>query len=494
MTEQAFDAIRGRARTLALIVVICAMVMDIVDLTIVNVAIPTLQATLHVGQAESQWLVAGYATVFAIFLISGGRLGDIFGYRRMLLGGMGAFAVASLGCGLAQDATALVLARLAQGVAASVMLPQVSSLVQVMYRPEERVGALSLFGVMGGAAAVSGPVLGGLIIGADLFGLGWRPIFLINLPIAVATIAAGLVLLPQGRSAHSPRLDWPGTALAMLTVAAVMVPLVQGREHGWPAWSLLMLAASLPSGLLLFGYSRRRMARDGSALVVPGLFADRGYATGVAMATLFQSGLTGLLFALTQAFQNGLGFSAETVGLVHMPYAAGSSISIGFLVRRALPRFGAKVISAGGLAMAGGLGLLCFQFGHDVRSPWAFAPTMLAMGLGMGLMTGPLGPITLSEVDRAQAGAASGLFKALQEFGGALGVAVSGGLYLSLVARGRPALGAFTVSALLIGASFVAVALIARAVPRRLRVFGGGMPSEQPVLPTTRTDQEEMSA
>ena len=478
-----FTAIAGRDRTLALAAVACAMVMDIVDLTIVNVAIPTLQARFDAGPAASQWLVAGYSTIFAIFLISGGRLGDIFGYRRMLLTGMTAFMLASLACGLAPDVTVLVLARLAQGAAAAVMLPQVMSLVQVMYPPQERVSALSLFGVLGGAAAVGGPVLGGLIIGVDLFGLGWRPIFLINVPIGLLTILAIIRFVPEGRSPHALKLDWPGTALAMATVSALMLPLVQGREHGWPLWSLLLLAATGPLAVALMVYSRRRMAVDGSALVVPALFDDPGYRLGLAMAVLFQIGLAGLLFILTQALQVGLHYSPEVVGLVHVPYAVGASTAIGLLARKALPRFGAKVIIAGAATMTVGLIVLRAQLTGGVASPWLLAPTMLTMGLGMGLIVGPLGPITLSEVDRARAGAASGLFKAVQEIGGAIGVAVPGGVYLSLAGQDPArAIGAFSTALLLVGGSFAATALLAGAVPKGLKVFGARPVVDQPVM------------
>jgi EmrB/QacA subfamily drug resistance transporter len=465
---------RTAARRWALAVAACAFVMDIVDLTIVNVSLPTLRAQLGVGAAESQWLVAGYAMVFAVFLITGGRLGDIFGYRRMLLGGMAAFTAASLACGLAPDASVLVGARMAQGLAASVMLPQVGSLVQVMYPPQERVAALSLFGVMGGAAAVAGPLIGGLIIGADLIGLGWRPIFLINLPIGLFTIVAGRALLPGGGSPRAVRLDGPGVALTIATVGAVMVPLIEGRTQGWPAWSLLLLGAGLPLGAALVLYSRWRMARDGSALLVPALLRHRAFALGMGMATLFQAGLAGLLFMLTQVLQNGLGFSAEQAGLVHAPYALGSSLSIAVLARRALPRFGARVIAAGGVVMGAGLAVLAAQLSFGAPTLWTLAPTMLAMGLGMGLVVGPLGPITLSEVDPAEAGAASGLSKAMQEFGGALGVAVPGGLYLELVSGGTAARAAFAPAALLVGAALLAVAGLSWGVPKRLKVLGEG--------------------
>lgn len=224
----------GRRRTAALACVAAALVIDILDLTIVNVAIPTLRTRFGASEAAVQWLVAGYAGMFATLLVTGGRLGDAFGYRRMLVIGLALFCLASALCGLAPDPTALVLARLAQGAAAAMVAPQINAVVQLLYPPQERVSALALFGVLGGAAAVCGPVLGGVLLGADLWGLSWRPIFLVNLPVGLAAIIGALVLLPATRAADRPRFDFGGTALVTVTLACALIPLVQGRELGWP--------------------------------------------------------------------------------------------------------------------------------------------------------------------------------------------------------------------------------------------------------------------
>jgi len=225
-------ALTPKRRQMALVVVAGAFMMDLIDLTIVNVALPSIQRDLSADTAQMQWMVAGYAVAFAILLITGGRLGDTHGYRRLFMIGMAGFTLTSLLCGLSVSGPMLVAARLAQGATAALMLPQVMSLIQVMYPPAERIVALSVFGVLGGVAAVLGPVIGGLLIEADLFGLGWRPIFLINGPLGLIGLYAAWRLLPPGRSPHGGGVDLTGTALVAATLLALMLPLLQGgRMH-----------------------------------------------------------------------------------------------------------------------------------------------------------------------------------------------------------------------------------------------------------------------
>jgi EmrB/QacA subfamily drug resistance transporter len=461
------------SRAGALIVVASVMVLDIVDLTILNVAIPTIQRELGASDAAIQWMIAGYASVFGILIMTGGRLGDIFGYRRVLMAGLLGFTVASAVCGFAATPQLLVASRLAQGAAAALMLPQVSSVVQVLYAPHERIGVLGVFSVLGGTAAVAGPLLGGLLIEADLLGLGWRMIFLVNLPLGLLLILAAFLFMPDTRSPLAPGLDVTGTLLFTLAFASVLVPLVEGRELGWPWWCLLMLLASPVLMLATLRYSRARMERDGSALLVPGLFDDRAFATGITLATLFQATMAGTLFILTLALQNGLGFSAGQVGWAHAPYALGVAAGIGGLARSVLPRLRSRLIVIGTVVMALALGLASYQVGTGSTSLPSYFPTMLALGLGCGMIIGSLGPITLSEVDTRYAGAASGIFKSMQQFGGAVGVAVIGGVYL--VVSSRP--GADGPQAAFIAACattivvILAIALLSTRIPHDLNVF-----------------------
>lgn len=468
-----------RQRSVALAIVACAMVLDLIDMTIINVAVPTLQAQLSASDAEVQWMVAGYSTIFALLLISGGRLGDMIGYRRAFLIGVAGFTLTSLLCGIAQTPGQLVVGRLLQGGAAAIMLPQVMSLTQIMYPPEERVSALALFGILGGLAAVLGPVIGGFILSANLFGLGWRPIFLVNLPIGIIALLLAARILPGGRSALRPKLDLPGTGLVLALLFALVFPLIQGRDYGWPLWGFVLMASGAPIAVILMRYSRTRMAQDGSALIVPDLFGARSFSFGLLTTMLFQTATGGLMFTLTLAMQRGLVFSAAQVGIAHIPYAFGASFAIGMLSRKALPRYGPIIISWGALLMLAGLAALTALFrAHDLIAvaPPLIALPLLVMGVGMGLAGGPLPPCALSEVDVNHAGAASGTLKATQQLGAAVGTAAIGTLFFLAQPEqdmaSADAINAFTLAASVIGTLLVLTALLALFIPRNLKIRG----------------------
>lgn len=472
-------ALSGRRRSMALAIVATAMVLDLIDMTIVNVAVPTLQAQLRASDAQVQWMVAGYSTIFSLLLITGGRLGDIFGYKRAFLIGVAGFTLTSLLCGLAATPDQLVVARLLQGGAAAVMLPQVMSLTQIMYAPHERMAALGLFGILGGLAAVLGPVVGGALISMNIFGLGWRPIFLVNLPVGLIALFFAIRILPSGRSDRRPRLDMIGTGLVMLLLFSLIFPLIQGRDYGWPIWGFALMAMSLPLGFILAQHSRARMRHDGSPLIVPELFHARAFTIGLLTTLAFQMATGGLLFTLALALQRGMGFTAAEVGLAHVPYAFGASFAIGMLSRKALPRLGPVIISWGALLMAvslAGLAVLLNWPGSVEVHPLMLAPPLLAMGLGMGLVGGPLPPCTLSEVDVGHAGSASGLLKATQQLGSAIGAAAIGTLFFAVQPEdggsGVQAIEAFTLSAAVIAVVLLIVGMIAFAIPRRLRIRG----------------------
>lgn len=476
MSKQAQDAVasadRGQ-RPWALLVVVCVVFLNVIDVTILNVAIPTIQRELGAGDAAIQWLVAGYASVFGILLMTGGRLGDIYGYRRVLVVGLLGFIVTSLICGLAGSSWQLVVARMAQGATAALMTPQVTSMVQLLYRPRERVAILGVFGVLGGAAAVAGPLIGGLLIDADLFGLGWRMIFLVNLPFGLLLLAGVLRFLPVTRSGLAPTLDVAGTLLVTLCFVAVLVPLVEGRALGWPAWCFALIASSPLLLLATVRYSRARLRRVGSAMLVPALFRERAFATGIAISALFQASMAGTLFVLTIALQYGLGFSPRDVGLVHAPFAIGVAAGIGVLARNALPRIKSLLVVIGATTMSLGLSIVSWQIRSAEIGMLPYLPTMGVLGLGAGMILGSLSPITLSEVDTNVAGAASGTLKSMQEFGGALGVAVFGGIYLSIA---EPSVGetvreAVTGSTAATLAVLFLIAGLALTVPKHLKVF-----------------------
>lgn len=463
----------GSQRPWALTVVVCVVFLNVIDVTILNVAIPTIQRELGAGDTSIQWLVAGYASVFGILLMTGGRLGDIYGYRRVLVVGLVGFIVTSLICGLASSSLQLVVSRMAQGATAALMTPQVTSMVQLLYRPRERVAILGLFGVLGGAAAVAGPLIGGILIDADLFGLGWRMIFLVNLPFGLLLLVGALRFLPVTRSALAPTLDVAGVLLVTLCFVAVLVPLVEGRALGWPAWCLALLASSPLLLLATVRYSRSRVRRVGSAMLVPSLFRDQAFTTGIAISALFQATMAGTLFVLTIALQYGLGFSPRDVGLVHAPFAVGVATGIGVLARNVLPRIKSLLVIFGATIMGLGLTIVCWQIRSGEVDMLPYLPTMGVLGLGAGAILGSLSPITLSEVNTDVAGAASGTMKSMQEFGGALGVAVFGGIYLSIAEPSaseavREAVTASTAATL---AVLLLIAALAWTVPKNLKVF-----------------------
>ncbi len=464
-------AMTPQRRKQALVVVAGAFMMDLIDLTIVNVALPSIQRDLGADTAAMQWMVAGYAVAFAVLLITGGRLGDTQGYRRLFMLGMAGFTATSLLCGAAVSAEMLVLARLAQGATAALMLPQVMSLIQVMYPPAERIGALAVFGVLGGIAAVLGPVIGGILIEANLFGLGWRPIFLINGPLGLVGLIAAWRLLPPGRSAHGGAVDLVGTGLIAATLLALLLPLLQGREGGWPLWCLALLAAS-PLLAWAFIAHIRRQAPHGKALVDPVLFANRGFSVGLCLSLCFQAATAGLLFILTLTLQYGLGCTPLETALVHVPYALGASVAIGFVARRALPRIGLRLILIGVVLMLAGLAALAaLVAGGGGLVPLGAA--LLLTGTGMGMVGGPLGPVTLSDVDVAHAGSASGSMKAVQQLGAAGGAALIGGVFFMLagdLAQGA-ARSAFLLTLPLLAGLLLMVAFLVTRLPRDLRIF-----------------------
>lgn len=462
-------------RLLAVGVIACVMVLELLDMTILNVALPTLQKDFGASPAQLQWMVAGYGTVFALLLVTAGRLGDIFGYKPMLILGMAGFTCASLLCGIVPTPDTLIAARLLQGLAGALMAPQGTSLVQIMFAPHERMKPLAVYGLLGGFATMLGPILGGAIIGADWFGLGWRPVFLINLPIGLATIALAFIALPAGRSSEQPTLDWTGTALSTGALFALLFPLIQGAHLGWPVWSFGLLAVSPALLWWLWRHSAVREASAQSPLVVPSLFGVPGFGIGLAVSLLFGIGSTGFFFILPIVMQSGLGMSATASGLVHLPMALMIAVGIGFLSRRLLPRLGASMIAIGAIIMAAGIGWLALLVARAPfpSSPETFYAPMALAGFGMGLTIGPLPPCTMSDVDVAHAGAGSGLLKTTQQLGGALGVALVGNLFFLLGGlTGRESIiSAWLYAMIAVAAMLLLAGALALRFPRTLRIF-----------------------
>ncbi|MEP6867126.1 MAG: MFS transporter [Novosphingobium sp.] len=431
VTELHAETMTPRQKTLALLTLVVALVLEIVDLTIVNTALPAIQADFGADAQAAQWIIAGYSLAFALLLMAGGRMGDSFGYRRMFIWGVAGFTLSSVLCGMAQSGSQLVLARLLQGATGAIMAPQFMALMQVLFHPLERVSKLAMFGVIGGLAAIIGPIIGGMLIAADAFGLGWRLIFLINLPIGALAVISGWLYLPETRSGRPAGYDIGGIVIFGLAIAALLWPLVRG-QHGAPGvWEWALLAAAAPLGWLGWQHVTRRVADGRAALFDPSLFAIRPFRIGLAISICFSAANAGFLMCFAFALQAERGQTPLVTGLLHMPFGFGAMFGIAVLGRRLLPRVGRWILVAGALFMALFASLVLVGVGELALSWTTLTPLLVLAGAGMGMISGCVPPVTVAQVDKDHAGAASGLLKTSQQVGSALGIALIGSAYFA---------------------------------------------------------------
>ncbi|MER7539980.1 MFS transporter [Streptomyces sp. NPDC097704] len=426
------------ARWRAAVFVLVAMALDLIDTSIVVVALPGLQRQLHAGGATLQWVVEAYTLTFALSLVTAGRIGDLLGRKRVLLTGIVVFVVASLSCGAAPNAGVLIASRAFQGFGGALVVTQGMSTFQVSFPDHERARVFGLFGALSGLSSALGPMLGGLLINADLFGLSWRPIFLINLPVGLLALAGVAGCVRDTRAPAAGRLDLMGVLLVTAALLAVLFPLVQGRELGWPAWSFVLMAGSVPLAVGFALHERAKERRDGFALVPPALFERRTFTVGLALLTVFFAAVAGFFFPFTYYLQNGLGFSPFAAGLAVMPYALGA-MTTSAVSPLAARRFGRVVLAAGIAVMTVGTVALLLTVRHlgSSAGTWQLAPWLLVTGLGMGLVASPLVQLVLSGVPDRDAGAASGVLNTVNQLGSAAGVAVLGVLFFGLLAGHR---------------------------------------------------------
>jgi len=429
-----------KMRSIALVIVALAFVMDLLDGTIVNVAIPTIRDNLGASFAAIQWVIAGYALTFATLLVTGGRMGDVYGYKKVFLWGVGGFTLTSLLSGLATDPGMLIVTRLLQGAMAALMVPQVLSMMQVMYKPEERSGINGLFGALGGLAASLGPVIGGLLIKWNILGWDWRPIFLINVPVGLFALFMGVRFLPEGKSSHPLKLDIPGTLLVVSAIFLLTYPLIQGREYGWPAWSFVMMIASLPIFGIFAWWQKRKERTDGSPLILPSLFKNRSFGVGLAVNMIFEMAMISFFLTLTLLVQIGLGFSAIHAALTSLPVAFGIALTMAILGEKVVPKMGRYALTLGTITMSLGLVATLWvthHYGYALHS-WQLIGPLLVTGSGMGLVFSSLFAAVLNGVDAQHAGSASGTLNAVEQIGGAIGVAVVGVIFFGQLGTGAP--------------------------------------------------------
>jgi EmrB/QacA subfamily drug resistance transporter len=421
-------------RWVGLAVVLIAGFMQLVDISIVNVAIPSIQRDLDATYSQIQWVLAGYQLAFAVMLITGGRLGDIFGRKRLFMIGMAGFTLASALCGLAQSPGMLIGSRVLQGLMGAVMFPQILSVIQVTFPPKERASAFGLFGATIGLATITGPLVGGLLIQADLFGLQWRPIFLVNVPIGGLALAAAARYLIESRAPRALRLDPIGVTIVTAGLLLFVYPLVQGRDLDWPLWTFLSMAAAVPV-LVLFGvYERHKKRLDGSPLIDLDLFRQRSFVPGLAVAGIFFMGIPAFFLTFSLWLQIGLGFTALHAGLTGIPFAVGSAVASAASVRLA-PALGRRLLSVGSLLLVAGMAALIWtvdRYGGAIHS-WQLIPALLVCGLGLGSVVAPLVNVVLAGIRGQDAGAASGVLSTVQQVGGAVGVAMIGVIFFGLL-------------------------------------------------------------
>jgi MFS family permease len=417
---------------LMLAVLLLGQFMCIIDVLVVNVAMPSIAASLHASGAALQLIVGGYTIAYAMLLITGARLGDRYGRRRAYQAGVIAFTAASLACALAPDSQLLVVFRFAQGAGAAALVPQVFSLIQLRFTGPARARALSAYAAVLSAGAVAGLVLGGVVVSANLLGLGWRPVFGINVPIGIALALAVPRLIPPDEPSASRRLDLAGLLVASPAVLLVVLPLVLGREAGWPAWSFGCIAAGLLAGAGFVLVERRVAARGGDPLLNLDVLRAPGLPPGLAALAVTQLAYGGLLFAFTLYLQAGLGDSALRAGLTYVPMAVTFGL-VGYWWRR-LPGAARRVIVPAGLIVStlAYLGLAAAVRGGTAGGSVLF--TLAAAGLGLGLSVGPLLTQALAHVPPTRAADASGLLTTTVQLGQLMGVTVLGSVYLTRAA------------------------------------------------------------
>jgi EmrB/QacA subfamily drug resistance transporter len=453
-------------------VLLLAMFMAQFDLYVVNVSLPLLQSDLNAGQAALELIVAGYAFMYATGLITGGRLGDLFGYRRLFVVGMLAFSAASLLSGVAQSPSQLVFARLLQGLTAAAMVPQVLALITSVFPATERRRALAWFGVTMGVGAVAGQVLGGLLLDLDLFGLSWRAIFLVNVPIGLAAVALALRLLPANRSANRPRLDPVGVIAVSGSLALALVPLALGRTEHWPIWTFVSLAAAIPVMAAALTWERRLLKNGGQPLLDLSLFRDRVFNWGLLVNIGAFASFFSLLFTLTLLLQLGVGLTPMQAGFAFAPLGvAFAAASITANAKGLIARYKTRVITGGLMIVAVGLVSLLvvlWQFGGNTSALALIGP-MALVGLGNGLAVPAMIGTVLAGIRSKQAGAAAGVLTTAQQFASAAGIAVLGSVFFQVL--GAKSGTAAYVSALEWTATFsLLLALAAAAMSTRLVV------------------------
>ena len=418
----------ARNRWLALAVLLVGAFMALLDTTIVNVAIPTIRTSIGASNATLSWIVSGYALAFGLALIPAGRVGDRLGHKWVFVVGLSLFTVASLACGLAQGDGQLIAARAVQGFAGGVFFTTITALIQLMFSDRARGRAFAILGATIGFSTALGPLIGGLIIQAFGAESGWRLVFDVNIPIGIVAVVAASVFLPGGAESADSAADWLGLALLTAGLVALLTPLIEGQQAGWPWWTYASMAGGAML-IALFGLWERHLeSAGGNPLVPPRLFSHPSFTGGVLLALVYFAAFTSIFFTIALLWQAGLGHTALQSGLVAMPFAVGSIVGASQSDVLA-ERFGRSVLIVGLGLVTVGITAVWLIFAHTAPtaySGWALLAPLLIAGIGSGLFIAPNAGFIVSTVERRDAGAASGVVGTMQRIGSASGIAVIG--------------------------------------------------------------------
>ncbi|PKU25223.1 MFS transporter [Telmatospirillum siberiense] len=459
-------------RWAALVVLLTGAFLAPLDFFIVNIAMPSITTGLGATAADVQFVISGYAVVYAVFLITGGRLGDIFGRKQIFLIGLAGFALASALCGLAWSPFSLIMGRLLQALAAAAMAPQALASIHALFPPHERGRALSIYGVTLGLSSIVGQLLGGALVGADLGGLGWRLIFLINLPISIAAFAVAIPLLRETRDGHRPRLDAGGVVLSAMALTAFVLPLIEGREHGWPWWAIATLLSAPLFAEAFRRYEIGLAGMGGEPLVPIEVFRSPGLLRGLAaIGTLYA--LAAFFLTYSIYLQDALGRTALQAGLAILPF------SLGFLLGSTGSPMAARRLGSASSSLGFALsstGLIATSQVAAMAPPGAMpptalmAPSLLLIGLGMGFSIPTMMRVVVERVEPRRAGLVGGMVNSTLQVSAAAGVAVLGGLFYTVLGdRTDPAqvTHAFCVTLLAIAGCHILGAVLAAGLGRR---------------------------
>jgi len=456
-----------RWRWVVLAVVLCAEVMDLLDATIVNLAATSIERDLGGGSTTVQWVVGAYTLAFAVALVLGGRMGDLLGRKNLFVLGAAGFTVASLACALAQDPTFLIVARGAQGFIGALLIPQGFGILRDTFPPEDLGKAFASFGPVIGLSAVAGPLLGGVLVDADLFGLGWRIVFFINLPLGVAAVIGALRFIPRSTRNPKLRLDPVGVLLLATASLTLVYPLMQGQALGWPWWVFALLALSV----VLFVIFVRHERSGDAPLIEPSLLRNRAYVAGVGVIMLGFATMIGFSLVFNVFLQAVLGYSPLRTAFAGCAYAFGMAVAAVVGSAVLVPRFGRRVLTIGFVIMMVGIVAIAgtVQLTGYAAHAWQFLPAGFVFGLGGGLAIVPLFSIILAGVADHEVGSASGLLNAVQQLGGTLGVAIAGTLFFGLLPKAAGPLRAMETTTLVTGILLLGAVALVQLLPRQAR-------------------------